>query len=108
MPIVVVISFLIISWCINEFRLKKYVRYKYIQENQGSIDVKKACKLLGVSRSGYYAHINRFKSPRTIENEVLQEEIGAIFEENKGRYGSGKISKVLAERGIMCILCLQI
>ena len=25
-----------------------------------------------------------------------------FFEENKGRYGSGRISKVLAEYGIMC------
>lgn len=33
---------------------------------------------------------------------MLQEEIKIIFEEHHGRYGSGRISRVLAERCIMC------
>lgn len=58
--------------------------------------------MLGVSRSGYYAYASRRKSSHTIENEVISEEIKQIFEEHKGRYGAGRISLVLAERGINC------
>jgi len=53
-----------------------------------------------VSRAGYYKYLNHKPSNRDIENEVLSKEIKQIFEENKGRYGSIRIAKVLKQKGI--------
>lgn len=35
---------------------KEYIRFKYIKENARSLNIKKACKTLNVSRSGYYKY----------------------------------------------------
>lgn|SRR5690554_12733 len=53
------------------------------------------CKLLKVSRSGYYAFLNRPKSKLTIENEVLSEYIKLIFTQHHSRYGCRRIKNVL-------------
>ena len=58
------------------------------------------CKVLNVSRSGYYDYLRRPKSNRAIENEALKESIQEIFYEFKERYGSPRIAIVLNRRGI--------
>ncbi len=55
---------------------------------------------MNVSRAGYYKYLNHKPSNRDIENEVLSKEIKQIFEDNKGRYGSIRIAKVLGQKGI--------
>ena len=77
------------------------MRFQFIKENQNQIDVKKACKLLNVSRSGYYKYISWKPSPHTIENDLIRAEIRQIFDEHKGRYGSSRISKELESKGIL-------
>ncbi|WP_427042739.1 IS3 family transposase (plasmid) [Fusobacterium sp. SB021] len=74
---------------------KEYIRFKYIKENAHSLNIKKACKTLNVSRSGYYKYLKRKPSAREIENKILSEEIKKIFLEHKGRYGSLRIVKTL-------------
>lgn len=46
------------------------VRFQYLKENKHKYNIKKACKTLNISRSGY-----RKPSKRALENEVLSEEI---------------------------------
>lgn len=58
------------------------------------------CRILKVSRSGFYEYLNRKKSKRTIENEALYEIIKDIFEEHKGRYGARRIQLVLEKINI--------
>ncbi|PEV82594.1 hypothetical protein CN429_13745, partial [Bacillus cereus] len=70
------------------------------KENKHKYNIKKACKTLNISRSGYYEYLQRKPSKRALENEVLSEEIQKIFEEHKGRYGSLRITKVLEKKGI--------
>lgn len=53
-----------------------------------------------VSRSGFYEYLHRRPSRRVLENDILKDEIKSIFEENKGRYGSLRIAKVLSKRGV--------
>lgn len=64
------------------------------------MNIKKACKLLKVSRSGYYKYLEHKPSARDIENGVLSTEIKKIFDEHKSRYGSLRITKVLEQNGI--------
>ena len=61
--------------------------------------VSEMCRVLEVSRSGYYRWLNRRPSRREDENKRLDAEIIEIFYTSKGRYGSPKITKELQHRG---------
>jgi len=61
--------------------------------------VAKLCKVLGVSRSGYYAWENRPKSARDAENELIKEQIKSIHRKTRQTYGSRKITKELRRKG---------
>ena len=76
------------------------MRFQFLKENRNKYNIKKACKLLKVSRFGYYDYLQRKKSKRTIENEALIEMIEDIFHENHGRYGARQIQVVLQKQGI--------
>jgi len=58
------------------------------------------CRVLSVSRSGYYRWRNRPKSQRAIENWRLDAHIRAIFNRHKGRCGSPKITDELNDMGL--------
>ncbi|GAA1270557.1 hypothetical protein GCM10009609_37080 [Pseudonocardia aurantiaca] len=46
------------------------------------------CRVLNVSRSGYYDWLGRLDSPRIQENELLLIQIRQIHIESRGTYGS--------------------
>jgi putative transposase len=50
-----------------------------------------ACRLLGVSRSGYYEWKGRPVSPRDQDNELLLKHIEQIHKESRGSYGSPRV-----------------
>ena len=53
------------------------------------------CKVLTVSRSGYYSWLKRGPSKRAIENQGLIEQIRSIHKKSKGTYGSPRITEEL-------------
>ena len=55
------------------------------------------CKVLGVSRSGYYAWIKSKPSKRAIENKSLIERIRVIYKKSKSTYGSPRIHQELRQ-----------
>jgi len=57
------------------------------------------CKLLGVSRSGYYAWRNREPSARDRRDEELTEMIENIHSDSRGTYGSPRIHAELKAAG---------
>jgi putative transposase len=57
------------------------------------------CRILLVSRSGYYRWYKRPESRRSIENRRLDTHIKAIYKKHKGRYGSPKITDELKDNG---------
>ena len=75
---------------------KECVRFQFLKENQKRYNIKKAYRILKISRSGFYDYLHRRKSRRSIENEALAEMILDIFKENEGRYGSRRISAAAA------------
>ena len=60
--------------------------------------VKTSCQYLGVSRSGYYKHLNHLPSNLELENEVLRDMVREIFLEHKGRYGGRRIQFMLKNK----------
>ena len=57
------------------------------------------CRVLKVSRSGYYRWLKRKPSKRERDNQRLDAEIREIYDGSKGRYGSPKITQELRDRG---------
>lgn len=53
------------------------------------------CKILGVSKSGYYSWLKRKPSKRAIENQKLMEQIRQVYKKSKGTYGSPRITEEL-------------
>jgi putative transposase len=50
-----------------------------------------ACRVLNVSRSGYYEWVSRLDSPRRQENELLLKQIRHVHEQSRGTYGSPRV-----------------
>jgi putative transposase len=57
---------------------------------------------LGVARSGYYAWRRKKQSPRQAMNVELSQHIERVFREEKGRYGSPRITVALRRQGRPC------
>jgi putative transposase len=58
------------------------------------------CKVLQVSRSGYYYWLAQRSTKRATENEAITQVISSLFTASKGRYGSPKITQDLKAQGI--------
>lgn len=76
------------------------MRFQFLKDHQEQYNVKRACKTLHISRSGFYEYLKRKESDRAIENKILSQEIKHVFEEHKGRYGCLRISKALENEGL--------
>lgn len=72
-------------------------RFKFIDVHRFQFRVAKLCKVLKVSRSGFYAWLKRHKSKRQIENEKLFEKVKEIFEKKRRIYGYPGITRFLPE-----------
>jgi putative transposase len=59
------------------------------------------CKVLSVSRSGFYKWLNKKPSAREIENEYLVDEIQKIHKNSHLIYGSPRITSVLNAKEII-------
>ncbi len=66
------------------------------------IDVKIACWVLNVSRSGYYAWRGRPEAERTKENRALVEKMREIHDESRGTYGAPRMMERLKALGQLC------
>ena len=70
-----------------------------IKSNLNDYPVNMMCRLLAVSTSGYYSWLTRKPSARAQANELLTEKITAIFQDEKGRAGSIRITRRLQAEG---------
>jgi transposase InsO family protein len=75
------------------------VRYRQIEQLSSEHEVRDLCELLEVPRSGYYAWLKGSETTRQISNRMLVEEIKQLFEANRGRYGSPRITEALRRGG---------
>ena len=58
------------------------------------------CRVLGVSRSGFYAFLTRAPSARALADAWLIEQIRPIWKQSRKTYGSRRVKAELAHRGI--------
>jgi transposase InsO family protein len=57
------------------------------------------CRVLDVTRQGYYAYVRSLESPRLAEEIALRERVAKVHAESFGTYGSPRIVKQLRREG---------
>jgi putative transposase len=70
-----------------------------VRANQAKYPVRRMCRLLGVSPSGYYAWSRRSSSQRARADAELLKRIQAIYERSRGTYGAPRIQAELRACG---------
>jgi putative transposase len=70
-----------------------------VEAEKGNYPIEMMCDLLKVSRSGYYAWLERPESKRTTENEILSGHIQQIHTDSDQTYGSPRIQAALIAQG---------
>jgi hypothetical protein len=78
------------------------VIFAWIEERQNEWSVALLCRVLGVSRSGFYAWKKRVVSMAQKRREELTQELKAVDAEMKNRYGSPRMHQELVARGQEC------
>jgi putative transposase len=76
--------------------------FRFIEAERASHSVPLLCRLLGVSRSGYYAWKNRPPSERARFDAVLLEKIEMIHRDSRATYGAPRVHAELRAIGIRC------
>jgi putative transposase len=75
------------------------VRFAFIAVEKACFPVRLLCRVLSVSRAGFYAWHTRPPSPHAHADERLGLEIAAIHAESRRRYGSPRVHAELGDRG---------
>ncbi len=76
------------------------MRYRSIDRRRGLYSVRMMCRLLRVSRSGYYAWRTRPESARDKTDRHLTRVIKQVHADSKGTYGSPRIRAELKSQGL--------
>ena len=74
------------------------MKYAWIAQHRDSFCVAVMCRLLQVSRSGFYTSIDRPPSLRAVRRQKIHASIRQAFDESHATYGSLKIARELARR----------
>jgi transposase InsO family protein len=74
----------------------------FIRDHRNEFRVWLMCRVLRVSRSGYYAWQRRPVSNRKKANEALVIEIGRVYQQSRRTYGSPRMTDELNAVGIAC------
>jgi putative transposase len=78
------------------------VKYACIRAHRQQFPLSLMCRLLQVSRSGFYAAEKRAPSARARRREKLQQIIAAVYETSRGTYGSPRIYQELRNKERPC------
>ncbi len=78
------------------------MKYAFIASYECYYSVKRMCKVLKVTRSGYYAWYHRTPSQREQYNQMLLEVIQKVFQASRRTYGSPRVHAYLCQNGWHC------
>lgn len=76
------------------------MRFSFIHAEKASFPLAALCRLLGVSRQGYYAFARRPPSQRVLAEAALCEAIRQVFADSGETYGSPRVLRELRSRGM--------
>jgi putative transposase len=75
------------------------MRFAFIQAHAAQHHVTTMCRVLKVSKAGYYAWVTRGPSARAAEDGQLAEEIKVIHQTSRRTYGSPRVHEELKAQG---------
>ena len=78
------------------------MKYCFMERYGSGFEVRKMCRVLRVSRSGYYSYLKRGLSQRNEENKRFVTKIREIWKWSRGTYGSPRITAELQAQGFVC------
>jgi putative transposase len=76
------------------------VKYAWIQQQHTVFSVSRMCRLLEVSRSGYYEWRGRPPCTQAEADQALQDKVTRYFAQGRGTYGTRRIKHLLAQEGL--------
>lgn len=76
--------------------------FRFVDAEKARFPVSLLCRMLGVSKSGYYAWKMRPPSKRSREDAVLLEKIRQVHERSRSTYGYPRVHAELRALGIRC------
>lgn len=76
------------------------MKYAFIGEHEDEFSIVRICKVMRVSRSGYYAWRKRPQSKRAAQNQELLQHIHYIHMQSRQAYGAKKTWLALNECGV--------
>ena len=78
------------------------MKFAFIEQHAPTWPVNVMCRMLGVSRSGYYDWYGRPPSARTTANLALLGDVRRLQARHQGRYGSPRMHAALRAEGHRC------
>ena len=78
------------------------MRYAFIEAERRSHTVRLRCRVIGVSKAGYYAWRHRAPSARRQANTALATHIGMVHQRSRRTYGSPRVTVELRAQGVRC------
>ncbi|MGH3145282.1 MAG: IS3 family transposase [Rubrobacter sp.] len=77
-------------------------RFRFIDAERADYSVSLLCRVLRVSRSGYYAWKGRPPSKRSVEDAALTQRIREVHERSRRTYGYPRVHAELRASGVEC------
>jgi transposase InsO family protein len=74
-------------------------RFRFVDDHRDVYDVKRLCRAVEISRSGYYAWKGRCPSPRAVADAELLARIRQVHRDSRRTYGAPRVHGVLARMG---------
>jgi len=78
------------------------MKYWFMDQHRSSHGVQRMCRVIGASRSGYYAWRRQPQSKRQKDNEKILMEIRESHKKSRMAYGSPRITEDLQAKGTKC------
>ncbi len=75
------------------------MKFAFIAAEKANFPVAPLCRVLGVSRGGFYAWQGRPPSARATEDEALAGAIASAHRASRGTYGSPRVHAALRAEG---------
>jgi putative transposase len=77
-------------------------RFRFIDAEKARFPVSLLCKMVGVSKSGYFAWKTWPPSKRSREDAALTEKISEVHERSRQTYGYPRVHAELSALGVRC------
>lgn len=76
------------------------MKFSFVHAEKAHFTVSVLCRLLGVSRQGYYAWVRGQSSRRVLQEQALRERLARLHADSRGTYGSPRMLAALRAQGL--------